>query len=420
MLALVSPARADDWPQFRGLNRDGVWNESGTLQSFPPGGLAVRWRVPVGGGLSSPVVANGRVYINDSYFDSKLKKPAALERLQCFDEKTGKLLWVHKNEVTYYDWAFDPKTPNGPGSTPIVKDGKVFTLGATGELFCLDATNGSVVWKRNTSEVSGLKELSGTTPSPVIEGDLLILVVGGQPDACVVAFDKKSGKEVWRALSDKWTYSSPLVITAGGQRQLIVWTREAVTSLDPATGKTWWRHPVTTDYAVATPVFKGDLLLIDGLMFQLDRDKPAATVLWPDTTVMSRRTLSQTSIPMLQDGHVYSHKKDGRLICMDAKTGKQLWETDKVTDHRNGACIDLISNGDSALLFTDQGNLIRARLTPQGYEELSRVHLIDPTYTFGGREVVWPPPAYANRHVFVRNDKELICASLAAEPAPHK
>jgi outer membrane protein assembly factor BamB len=407
-------ARADDWPQWRGPNRDGVWEEKGVLQSFPETGLTVRWRVPVGGGLSSPVVKDRRVYVTDS----KLEKPMAWERVQCFDEKNGHLLWTHQYEVKYYDWAFDPKSPTGPGATPIEKDGKVYTLGAAGDLFCLDALDGAVLWKRNTSEEFGLAELSGCTPSPLIEDDLLILVVGGKPDAGVVAFDRNSGKEVWRALSDMWTYSSPIVITAGGQRQLIVWTPQAVTSLDPATGKTWWRHPMTTqgDYAIATPVLRGNRLLISGLMFQLDRDKPAATVLWPDTLALSRRILSRTSIPLLQDGYVYSEESSGRLVCMEEETGKQVWETDNLTDHKSGSAIQLTPNGDSVLLYTNEGNLIRAHLNARGYEEMSRVHLIDPTYHLGGRNVAWPPPAFADRQVFARNDKELLCASLAESP----
>ena len=411
LLILAFAARADDWPQWRGSNRDGVWNERNVLQSFPESGLEVRWRVPVGGGLSSPVVKDGRVYITDS----KLEKPMAWERVQCFDQNNGQLLWTHQYEVKYYDWAFDPKSPTGPGSTPIVKDGKVYTLGAAGHLFCLDALKGAVLWKRNTSEEYGLGELSGCTPSPLIEGDLLILVLGGKPDAGVVAFDRNSGKEGWRALSDMWTYSSPIVITAGGQRQLIVWTPQAITSLDPATGRTWWRHPMTTqgDYAIATPVLRGDHLLVSGLMFQLDRDKPAATVLWPDSLALSRRILSRTSIPLLQDGYVYSDKSSGRLVCLEEETGKQVWEADNLTDHKSGSAIQLTPNGDSVLLFTNEGNLIRAHLTGKGYEEMGRVHLIDPTYFLGGRNVAWPPPAFANRCVFVRNDKEMICASLA-------
>ncbi|HVK19319.1 MAG TPA: PQQ-binding-like beta-propeller repeat protein, partial [Fimbriiglobus sp.] len=127
--------RADDWPQWRGQNRDGVWGETGLLESFPPGGLRIRWRVPVGWGFSSPVVARGRVYLADS----EVAKPTAKERVHCLDEATGKDLWTHAYEVAYEDWAFDPKQEIGPVATPVVQGGKVYTVGRLGHLLCLDA-----------------------------------------------------------------------------------------------------------------------------------------------------------------------------------------------------------------------------------------------------------------------------------------
>ena len=145
-------------------------------------------------------------------------------------------------------------------------------------------------------------------------------------------------------------------------------------------------------------------------------DKPAASVLWPEDTVKARRTLSNTTGPMLQGGHVYSHKAHGRLVCLDARTGKQVWEKEKVSDPRNGACLHLFPNGDCTWIFTEQGDLIRARLTPKGYEELGRARVVNPTYPFGGRNLLWSPPAFANRHIFARSTKELVCVSLEAEP----
>ena len=240
----------------------------------------------------------------------------------------------------------------------------------------------------------------------------------GKPAACVVALDKHSGKEAWRALDDSFTYSSPIVVTAAGNRQLIVWTQEAVTSLDPATGRTWWREMVHTsgDQAVSTPVFLNHRLLIAGLLMKLDADRPTASVLWPETRTVSRRILSNTSTALLQGEYVFSAKTSGELVCLEAGTGIQVWHTNTVTSPNNGSSIHLTLQGDSVLLFTDQGNLIRARLSAEGYQELSRVHLLDPTHPFNGRNVVWSPPAYANRQVFARNDVELICASLAARP----
>jgi outer membrane protein assembly factor BamB len=220
---LAVQAKADDWPQFRGPNRDGVLNETGILQTFPTDGLKVRWRVPAGGGLSSPIVSDGRVFL----CDSEMKKPKAWERVHCYDEKTGKPLWTHTDEATYPDWAFDPTQATGPDATPIASGGKVYTFGRIGSLLCLDVRDGAMLWQRDLGKQYG-PENFGTTPSPLIEGNLVILVAGGKPDACVIALDKDSGKDVWQALDDNWTYSSPIVINAGGKGQLIVLTPEAV------------------------------------------------------------------------------------------------------------------------------------------------------------------------------------------------
>ena len=410
----VATLLGDDWPQFGGPKRDGVWRETGIMQTFPTDGLKVRWRTPVGSGLSSPIVSGSRVFL----CDSERKQPKAWERVHCYDEKSGQQLWMHTDEVSYPEWAFAPASETGPDGTPLAAGGKLYAVGRVGNIVCLDVRDGAVLWQKDLPKDYGTGDIIGTTPSPLIEDNLLILVPGGKPDSCVIAFDKDTGNEVWRALSDMWTYSSPIVITAGGKRQLIVWTPDAITSLDPATGKTWWREPRTlhADYAVAAPTVWDGLLLAGGLMFQLDPEKPAASVLWPEDTAKARRSLSNTAGPLLQGGYVYSHKSQGRLVCLDARTGQQVWEKEKVTDSRSGACIHLIPNGDCTWLFTDQGDLIRARLTSKDYEELGRAHLLSPTYQFGGRKLLWSPPAFANRHVFARSGEELFCASLEAKP----
>jgi len=411
LLPLAVPAA--DWPQFRGPNRDGAWNETGILQTFPAQGLKISWRAPVGRGWSSPVVARGKVYVTDV----QLTPPTAKERVLCFDEANGKLLWTHQYAVDYPEWAFDPNA-GGPRATPIARDGSLFTLGALGHLFCLNAAKGVVVWEKNLAKEYGVKEFTGITASPLIEGKLLILQICAKPAACVVAFEKNSGKEVWRALDDSFTYSSPIILTGGGRKQLIVWTQEAVTSLDPATGKTWWREMLRTsgDAAVSTPVFSGERLLIGGLMLKLDADKPAASVLWPETKAVSKRVLSNTSTALLRGEYVFSAKTSGELVCLEAGTGNEVWQTNTVTDLKTGSSIHLTPNGDGVFLFTDRGDLIRAQLTPQGYREFGRAHLLNPTSAFGGRKCAWTPPAYADRHVFARSDEELVCASLAENP----
>jgi outer membrane protein assembly factor BamB len=408
--------RAEDWPQFRGPNRDGAWPEEGLVQSFPAAEAMIRWRASIGPGYSSPVVAQGHVYVSDV----ELMAPHARERVLAFDVATGRPRWSHARDVAYPDWVFTPEGKRGPTATPVVQDGKLFTVGSLGDLLCLNARTGEVLWEKELAKEYKVKEFS-TNASPLIEGDLLILFIGGQPKACVVALDKNSGKEIWKSLDESVTNSSPIVVTAGGRRQLIVWTQESVTSLNPRTGETWWRQRLLTssDYVVSTPVYSNNRLLIGGLMMTLDPDEPHAEVLWPKTRATARRVLSNTSTALIRGDHVFSARSSGELICLEASTGDQLWKTDKVTDVMSGASMHLTDNGDSVLIYNERGELIRAQLTPEGYHEISRAALVEPTYPFGGRNVVWPPAAYANGHFFARSDKELVCASLVAEAKPY-
>lgn len=409
---LADPARADDWPQWRGPNRDGVWKETGILESFPACGLKVLWRAPVGPGWSSPVVAQGRVYLTDS----ELKPPKAKERVHCFDAAAGKPLWTFSYDVIYPDWAFTDGLGRGPTATPVVRGGRLYTLGNKGDLVCFDVLKGGVLWKRNLEKEYQVQEFAFNA-SPLIEGNLLIVCIGSYPGtqaSSVLALDLNSGKEAWKTPTEGLTNSSPIAITAGGKRQVIVWTQGSVTSLDPATGKPYWQEPLKTRAmdAVCTPVFHNNLLLISGLMLKLDPGKPAASVLWPDTKALSRRILSNTSTALMWDGYLISATSSGALVCLEARTGRQMWSTDKATDRSSGASIHPTRNGSGVFLHTDKGDLIRAQLTPEAYKEISRTCLLKPV----AGSKAWPAPAYANRHVLARNDKELICASLAAKP----
>jgi outer membrane protein assembly factor BamB len=407
LLGAAAVAQADDWPQWRGPNRDGVWRET-----FSRGQPKVCWRAPVGPGWSSPVVARGRVYLTDS----QLMRPQAKERVHCFDEATGKSLWTHAYEVTYPDWAFDFAPGRGPTATPIIDAGKLYTVGNKGDLCCLDALKGEVLWRRNLERDYHVQEFAFNA-SPLIEGNLLILCIGSYPgtmSSAVVALGKDSGKETWKTPTEGLTNSSPIVITAGGKRQVVVWTQGSVTSLNPATGALYWQERMNTPAAsaVATPVFSDNFLLVSGLMLKLDPERPAARMLWPNSKAMSRRILSNTSTAVLQNGYVFSARSSGELVCMEASTGKQVWVTDQVTRVEGGASVHLTANGDGIFLHTHRGDLIQAELSGKGYKEIRRDKLLAPV----AGQKAWPAPAFANCHVFARNDKELICASLAAKP----
>src|SRR6266699_1210735 len=408
-LLVLSNVIAADWPQFRGPNRDGTWEETGILESFPRKGLKIRWRHPVGGGFSSPVVAHGRVFVSDV----ELIKPSPRERVHCFDEKTGKVLWVFGYKENYLEWTFVPERGAGPTATPIVEQERIYVVGAYGYVHCLDVKTGSVIGEKHIGREYEVAEMS-CRPSPLIEGSLLIVFTGAKPGASVMALDKQTGKEVWKALDDHVSNSSPIAITSGGKRQLIVWSDNSITSLDPANGHTYWREPMVTSNndSVATPVFQGNRLLVSGLMLDVSADPPAAVFRWPENRVGSKRLLSNTSSPVLQGEYIYSARTGGALVCLEAATGKELWSTNSVTRQINGASINIAPQGGGFFLFTDEGNLIRAQLSPAGYREISRSHLIDPTWPFNGAKFVYAPPAFASRHVFARSEKEVVCASL--------
>jgi outer membrane protein assembly factor BamB len=371
--------------------------------------LKICWRHPVGSGFSSAVVAEGRVFV----FDVELTRPSARERLHCFEEKTGKVLWTFVYEEHYSEWTFDPERGAGPTATPIVDQQRIYLVGANGHMHCLDVRKGTVIWEKNIGREYEVAEMS-CRPSPLIEGSLLIVFTGAKPGASVLALDKRTGNEIWKALDDHVSNSSPIAITSGGRRQLIVWTDNSLSSLNPTNGNTYWREPMTTSNndSVATPVFQGNRLLVSGLMIELSVDPPAAKFLWPESRAPSKRILSNTSTPVLQGNYIYSCRSLGELVCLDAATGKELWSTNSLTASKNGASIHITPQGSGFFLFTDEGNLIRAELRPNGYREISRSHLIDPTWPFAGHKFVYAPPAFANRHIFTRSEAEVVCAAL--------
>jgi outer membrane protein assembly factor BamB len=309
----------------------------------------------------------------------------------------------------------------------LVSDGKVFTLGAEGHLFCLNTTNGNIVWSHDLGQDYGISTpLWGFAGHPLLDGNRLICLVGGS-NSTVVAFNKDTGREIWRALSAREPgYCAPVIIHAGGKSQLIVWDPESVNSLNPETGELYWSHPENVKAAMTIPMPRqsGDDLYLTcfyngSMMFHLDPAKPAATLTWQSQKVSERNTDAlhcTMSTPFLEDGYIYGVCSYGQLRCLKAATGERVWESMAATTsdgkEMRWANAFIVKNGDRFFLFNEKGDLIIARLSPGGYEEISRAHLLEPTNTSPGREVLWSHPAFANRHMYARNDKELICVDL--------
>lgn len=409
---------AADWPQWRGPNRDGVWYEPGIITSFPKTGPMLKWKVPVGMGYSSPVIQGPRLFLTDTLAAA----PIIHERTLCLSARTGKQIWITQHDATPPAWYFVPAQLRGPGPTPIVHDGRVYVLSLFSVLKCLDARTGTVLWKRDLVAEYQLPP-SSLDASPLVDNNLLILSIGGRPGAGVIALELSTGREIWRSLSESATWSSPIIVSAGGTRQLIVWMRESVSSLNPTNGAVYWREPTVSGgspgfSAVSTPVIQGNQLLVSGLMMHLDPVRPAAKVLWPDTPSGTRRILSDTSTPLLRNHFLYSPISGGAFVCLEAETGLERWRTNVVTGSRRGASVHFIPNASNLFLYTDRGDLIRTTLNPSGYQELDRAHLIDPTSPLFEDKFAWSAPSMAHQCLFVRNDLELRCYSMSGNRRP--
>ena len=436
LVGIASPiARADDWPQWLGPNRDGIWPERGILEQFPAGGPKVHWRVPIGPGYSGPAVVGGHIYVTERELHQGVtnhKEPfpmrpskgiAGLERILCLNATNGKEIWKCEYECPY-----TVSYPAGPRATPLVRDGKVYTLGTEGNLYCLNTNDGKVVWSHDLKqEYKCAAPLWGFSSHPLLDGKKLITMVGGKGSA-VAAFDNNTGKEIWHSLTagddgDKGEigYSAPMIFQAGGVRQLIVWHATAVCGLDPETGKEYWNYPIKVyqGMAIATPRVVGDLLFVtsypaNATALHLDSAKPAIEKGWVGSGKKSM--FSVFSTPFAQDGYLYGSSTGGTLVCLKGETGEKLWETLEPVGGKGLPSQDffLIKNGDRFFIANEKGDLIIAKLTPKGYEQISKAHLLEPTGTAFGRLVLWSHPAFADRKMFWRNDKELICVDLAA------
>jgi outer membrane protein assembly factor BamB len=417
-----APPGGQDWPQWRGARRDGVWRESGLLDRFPAPRLVPRWTAPLGGGYTGPTVAAGRVYVMDRPKDS------GRERVLCLDWKTGAVLWTHAYECPYEGFTYAA----GPRASVTVAEGRAYALGAAGHLHALDAATGRVLWKRDLRAEYRIRMPNwGIAAHPLLEGGRLITQIGGADGACVVALDPESGREVWKAFPDEASYAPARAFEQAGRRVVVMPLGFRLVAFDPQDGSLLWSHEQPKSswpIAIPAPALEGDRLLFSSahagsVLLRLRSDRPAADVVWQqDRKGRNTDTLSPV-IPdvLLLGGLAVGVQPDGELRALDLATGRRVWETTDPMPKAWHATLHLVragETGDRAWIFTETGDLILARFSTEGYKELARAKLIDPTPEGGarGRPVAWAHPAFAYRHVFARNDRELICADLSAAP----
>lgn len=425
IFCLVTPVVGDDWPQWTGPTRDSVWRESGVISKFPADGPKFVWRAPIAGGYSGPAVANGRVFVTDyeRTAGNAVNDPGGRPKLQgneriwALDAASGKVLWKVE-----YPCAYEISYPAGPRATPTVDGERVYVLGAQGHLTCLQVDSGKIVWQLELAKrYNAPTPIWGFCSHPLIVGDLLYVMAGGAGSA-VVALDKATGVEKWRALdAPDAGYCPPTLVTAGGVKQLVVWHPRALAGLDPLTGQPYWSVKLEPDYGMSiNPAYQaGEYLFAAGIkdkgvMLQLSTSEPTVKELWRST---NRQGLGPVHSPVVAVGNVlYGVNRGGELTALELATGKRLWETYDVTTRSrfaNSATAFLVRNGERFYIFSESGELIIAQLSPTGYSELARAKILEQTHEAFGRSVIWSHPAFANRALYARNDREIVCVSLA-------
>jgi len=419
LIPALGSAVADEWPQWRGPNRDGVWAETGIVTHFTAGVIPRKWTAPISSGYSGPTVADGRVYVTDRQVD-----PQQMERVHCLDWQTGRTLWTYSYRCPYESVGYTA----GPRAAVSIEEGRVYALGTMGHIHCLDAARGTVLWKKEPGEYKVRVPIWGCAAAPLVDGNLVILQLGGSDGACLVGLDKRTGAEKWRSLDDPASYSAPIIIRQAEHRVLVCWTGANVACLDPATGKVHWKHPFPPRRMVInvpTPVVDRDRLFLtafyDGaLMLRLCQGELSAQPLWRRRGASERETDSlhaMISTPCIAGDYVYGVDSYGELRCLDARTGDRLWEDLTAVPKARWGTIHMVRSGERTWMFNERGELIIAKLSPGGFQEISRAKLIDPTTAQleqrGG--VCWSHPAFAYKHVFARNDRELVCADLSGE-----
>jgi outer membrane protein assembly factor BamB len=306
-----------------------------------------------------------------------------------------------------------------------------------GDLRCIDAADGQLIWSKNFPKDYEAKIPKwGFCCHPLVYKNLLICIVGGEA-ATVVAFDKDTGKEVWKALNAKEPgYSSPVLITSSGHEQVVIWHAYAINGLDPSSGKLLWSVGLEPYFgmAIMAPRQVGDKLFAAGIggvgvVLKLEGEK--ATPIWQEAMIKGKEMIPKprgiypvNMTPFIENGIIYGADQPGMLRAVELETGKKLWFTFKPVigkeeeeDFRGSGSgtTFIVKNGDRFFLFSETGDLIIAKLSEKGYEEISRARLLEATGVAFGRKVVWSHPAYANKCGYFRNDKEIICVLLAAE-----
>ena len=406
----VSVAGASDWPQWRGPDKDGISRETGFLKEWPDGGPQVLWRVSLGEGFSGISVVGGRAYTMFSKGDD--------EFIVCLNASNGEEIWRFRSDINY----IESMGGNGPRATPTIDGELLFTVTAQGKLYALNTKNGEKVWSHDLQGEFGSKiPRWGTCTSPLVEGKMLLVEVGGSDGKSIVAFDKKNGDIVWNSHTDLLGYSSPIAATISGIRQFIVFTGTQLVSVSPENGQLYWKYPWQTQYDVnaATPVF----IPPDKIFISSGYGKGAAVVqvkvavspkssaqenegekirveikveeIWKNEDMKNHFATS-----VLHGDYLYGFD-NAILKCIDANTGREKWKT------RGYGKGTLMLADDHLIILSDRGKLGLAEATPSAYNEVASAEILS--------GLCWTVPTLANGKLYARNEKEMVCLDMTGQ-----
>jgi outer membrane protein assembly factor BamB len=393
--------RAEDWMCWRGPHHDGISRETGLLPEWPKEGPKQLWKVDLSGGFSAPVVAGGKVFT--------LTKEKNQEIVLCLDAATGKELWRHGYECDYgahptFTGGGMPKSRTGPRATPAVVQGRVYSIGATGTVLCLDANTGKKIWQQELLKIGDRTcHTHGYCGSPLVVADRVYVQPGGGNGKSLAALDSKDGHVVWTSLDDPPGQATPVWTEVNGAPQVIFFTGRAAVGIAPQDGRLLWRYPWTTRYDlnIATPIYADGRVFISSnygtgaAVFRL-KDGGQPERVWKSLTMQNHISTS-----VLYEGNLFGFS-ERRLRCVDFQTGKVRW--DKLGLGRGS----LIVAEGNLILLADDGQLLLAKADPVQYAEISRCEV------FKKGTLTWTMPVLSDGRLFIRSENALVALDLRA------
>ncbi|HEX6623683.1 MAG TPA: PQQ-binding-like beta-propeller repeat protein [Pyrinomonadaceae bacterium] len=385
------PARRNYWTNFRGPSRDGRYEEQTLKTNWGAGGPAKLWSQPVGGGYASFSVADGIAYT--------IEQRRGQETVAAYHVDTGRELWTHGWNAEYRD-----STGDGPRATPTWDAGRVYALGALGELRCLDAKTGKPVWSKNILSDNGASNIQwAMAASPLIVDDKVVVMAGGRAGKSVVAYNKATGARAWGALGDEASYTSPMLVNLAGRRQILVVTANQAAGIAPEDGAVLWSYPWRNSAGIniSQPIVAGPNRVFisagygkGAALFEVASSGKAfnATTVWENVSMKNKFNSS-----VLHDGHVYG-LDEGILSCVDVNTGERKWKGGRYGYGQ------VVLAGGHLIITTEEGEVVLVRAAADKHTELARFKALD------GK--TWNNPAIAGGRLLVRNAEQMACFKL--------